>query len=314
MEKIDGPGGELRWSIEQRLEFIEFRLIWEGRINRSDIAKRFRVAVQQASTDLRLYEQIAPDNLAYDRLSRTFVPAATFKPRFLREFADRPLLQLAAIGAGLVDPAETWFEKLPSIGVAPVPQRHVPTIIIRWILEAIRKGSAIEIHYQSIKRPEAVRRTIVPHALGTDGDRWHVRAWCPTSLIFKDFVLSRIADVGPLSRSRIDPEADREWYDSVGFVLAPNPGLSEGSRRSISKEYDMVRGRLHFEVRVALAYYAMRRLNLDLAGLKPERQQLVLINASEVEAACKRSLEASLALIEAGRHEKPEPANPPRGA
>jgi hypothetical protein len=313
MKKDEAPPGKLRWNIEQRLEFIESRLIWEGRINRADIATRFRVKVQQASADLRRYEELAPDNLTYDRLSRTFVPAATFKPRFVREYADRPLLQLAAIGAKLVNPAETWFDKLPPLGVVPVPQRHVPTAIMRWILEAIRKGSAIEIHYQSIKRAEAVRRTIVPHALGSDGDRWHARAWCPTDRIFKDFVLSRIAEVGALTPSRIDPEADREWHDEIAFVLAPNPALSEGSRRSISKVYDMVRGRLHFEVRVALAYYAMRRLNLDLTGLKPERQQLVLTNAAEIDAACAQSRAASLALIAAGRHEKPEPNNPPRG-
>ena len=27
----------LRWGVEQRLEFIEFRLFWEGSINRRDI-------------------------------------------------------------------------------------------------------------------------------------------------------------------------------------------------------------------------------------------------------------------------------------
>ncbi len=33
------PGGEavLKWGVERRLEFIEFRLYWEGGVNRSDI-------------------------------------------------------------------------------------------------------------------------------------------------------------------------------------------------------------------------------------------------------------------------------------
>ena len=26
--------GKMRWSIEQRLEFIEFRLFWDGQFNR----------------------------------------------------------------------------------------------------------------------------------------------------------------------------------------------------------------------------------------------------------------------------------------
>ena len=29
----EAPG--LRWGVEQRLEFIEFRLLWEGGVNRS---------------------------------------------------------------------------------------------------------------------------------------------------------------------------------------------------------------------------------------------------------------------------------------
>ena len=29
------PARNLRWGVEQRLEFIEFRLFWEGGINRS---------------------------------------------------------------------------------------------------------------------------------------------------------------------------------------------------------------------------------------------------------------------------------------
>src|SRR5688572_10784717 len=103
MEEGDRAKQPLRWSIAQRLEFIEFRLVWEGRINRADVADRFGVTVQQASADLGLYEQLAPENLSYDRNAKTFVPAATFQPKFLKPVADRQLLQLAAIGGGLVD-------------------------------------------------------------------------------------------------------------------------------------------------------------------------------------------------------------------
>ena len=40
----------MRWGVEKRLEFIEFRLFWEGGINRADIMERFGVSVPQAST------------------------------------------------------------------------------------------------------------------------------------------------------------------------------------------------------------------------------------------------------------------------
>ena len=55
---------DLRWGVEQRLEFIEFRLFWEGGVNRSDITRYFGVSVPQASKDLSQYQAIAPDNIS----------------------------------------------------------------------------------------------------------------------------------------------------------------------------------------------------------------------------------------------------------
>ena len=31
------------WSVEQRLEFIEFRLFWEGHVNRIDVMQQFEL-------------------------------------------------------------------------------------------------------------------------------------------------------------------------------------------------------------------------------------------------------------------------------
>ena len=60
-------GDRVRWGIEQRLEFIEFRLFWEGAINRADIVDYFAVSVPQASKDLSLYQERAPGNMEYDK-------------------------------------------------------------------------------------------------------------------------------------------------------------------------------------------------------------------------------------------------------
>lgn len=293
MEEDNRPDQQLRWSIAQRLEFIEFRLVWEGRVNRADVAERFNVTVQQASGDLGLYEAQAPENMAYDRNAKRFVPAAGFRPRFLHEAANRHLLQLAAIGNGLVDPAETWFHELPPLGVVQIPQRSVSTMTMRWILEAIRTGSQLDIEYQSINRAESTTRTIEPHALGHDGARWHVRAYCVRNRDFRDFVLARIVGTRLLGLHVVDPEADREWFDEVDLVLAPNPELPESARRGLVREYGMARGRLRIPTRVALAFYLIQHLNLDLK-LPPKRQQLVLINMDEIDNACARAKQATL--------------------
>ena len=68
----------LRRGPEQRLEFIEFRLFWEGVVNRSDLVGRFGVSVPQASNDLTAYRQLAPENVIYDLSGKRYVPATTF--------------------------------------------------------------------------------------------------------------------------------------------------------------------------------------------------------------------------------------------
>lgn len=58
------------WGQERRLEFIDFRLLWEGRLNRADITEFFRISVPQASLDLAKYQEIAPGNMVYDRTQK----------------------------------------------------------------------------------------------------------------------------------------------------------------------------------------------------------------------------------------------------
>ena len=53
--------GSVRWGIERRLEFIEFRLFWDGHVNRSDLMAAFGISINQASADLNRYLGMAPD-------------------------------------------------------------------------------------------------------------------------------------------------------------------------------------------------------------------------------------------------------------
>ncbi|AOZ71231.1 hypothetical protein LPB142_17345 (plasmid) [Rhodobacter xanthinilyticus] len=47
--RVDNDKSELRWGVEQRLEFIEFRLFWEGHVNRSDLMDQFGVSVYRGT-------------------------------------------------------------------------------------------------------------------------------------------------------------------------------------------------------------------------------------------------------------------------
>src|SRR5579875_2745678 len=116
---------ELRWGVEQRLEFIEFRLFWEGGLNRADITRYFGVSVPQASKDLSQYQELAPDNLVYDRSEKRYFAAKTFTPRFLKPDPDRYLSQLRLIADGAVSREKSWVARPPSFETLPMPHRHV---------------------------------------------------------------------------------------------------------------------------------------------------------------------------------------------
>src|SRR5258708_2320071 len=100
--------GAMRWGVEKRLEFIEFRLFWEGGINRADIMGTFGISVPQASKDLSLYEEKAPGNLIYDRSEKRYFAAPDFRPAFLKPEADLYLTQLRSGADRTASPGETW--------------------------------------------------------------------------------------------------------------------------------------------------------------------------------------------------------------
>lgn len=69
----------MRWSVERRLEFVEFRLFWEGRINRSDVMELFGVSAPQASADLKRYQELAPGNMQYSTQRKCYLSTESFQ-------------------------------------------------------------------------------------------------------------------------------------------------------------------------------------------------------------------------------------------
>lgn len=277
-------GAGLRWGVEQRLEFIEFRLLWEGGVNRSDIIEMFNVSVPQASKDLTLYQERAPDNLTYDKSAKRYVAGEHFVPQFLKPDPDRYLNQLRSIADGTLDRSHAWIGHFPAFDAVPTPARGLKTETLRAILSAIRGSEAIEVNYQSLSRPEPRWRWIAPHAIGFDGFRWHVRAFCEIDHAFKDFVLSRIIKSRGARPSGVKLEDDVDWRELVTLEIGPHPELSETQQKVIGLDYGMRGGKAKITVRKALLYYALKRLGLDTdpSARRPQDQQIVLLNANEL--------------------------------
>ena len=278
---------DLRWGVERRLEFIEFRLFWEGYVNRGDLIDVFGISVQQASTDLNRYLGLAPENMAYDKSAKAYVRGSDFAPLFLKPDASRYLAQLRSVADGILDRTDAWIGSLPEFDATPTPVRGVDDKTLRMVVAAIRRAEAIEIKYQSLSRPEPRWRWIAPHAIGFDGFRWHARAFCEVDQVFKDFVLSRITDTCGTRPRACDPADDTDWHEHVVLEIGPHPGLSDTQQKVIALDYGMRAGKAKLKVRCAFLYYALKRLGLDTdpAARRPQDQQIVLLNTELLKKA-----------------------------
>ncbi|MBN2760034.1 MAG: hypothetical protein JXQ79_06015 [Rhodobacteraceae bacterium] len=65
-----------------RLMWIDDLIDNEGQINRGDVARGFRISVQQASHDLALYRELNPRRIGYDRSNKIYTQIEGSKPLF----------------------------------------------------------------------------------------------------------------------------------------------------------------------------------------------------------------------------------------
>ncbi len=274
-----------RWGQDRRLAFIDFRLRWDGRINRSDLTDYFGISVPQASLDIARYIELAPQNLSYDRSSRVYLATEAFRPLSNENQPQRYLNDLLASTTGVIEPEASYIGWRPSVDSVPQPGREVQAETLAALLKAIREEKGLNVVYQSMSRLEPAARVISPHAMAYDGFRWHVRAFCHSRSRFLDFVLGRIVEVASLEEVGAVVSEDIEWQTMLTLVLAPHPDLTAGKRRAIELDYGMTDGEGKLTCRQALLSYTLKRLGLNgPLSQSPEAQQIVLKNKAELES------------------------------
>lgn len=239
----------------ERLRFIDRELFWEARINRADLIAAFKISPAQAALDFKAYLDLSGGErggVGYDTRAKCYVALERFRPHFGTPDARATLESLGTGG-------DTMTAQLPRLA------RPIDAATAARVRRAARDGERLDILYQSFTRPEAARRSIAPARLVSDGERWHVRAWCFRESAWRDFVLARILDVGRTSAraGRLPP--DIEWNTTIELVLAPARHLSKGQRQSVAREFDMTNGRLVVTMPKALRIYAIRHWGLDRA-------------------------------------------------
>ncbi len=277
----DRPNKVNPWGQERRLEFIEFRLMWDGKINRGELAEFFGISIQQASLDFAKYMVLAEENMEYDRSEKVYRAGSNFSPRLLSQGTQVYLNQLASLTTSTLQSSSSFIGWRPPCDVVSLPTRRVRRDVLRAVLWSIRDNSELEVTYQSMRRPAATRRWIAPHALAFDGARWHARAWCHDRNEFRDFVLTRIQEVHGRRTSEFDPLKDSDWNTFVVVEIEPRPDLTVAQRDSVITDYGMENGKLRATIRRALVQYFVRHLHIDGPGATG--QPIVWANREELK-------------------------------
>ncbi len=279
------PQTASKWSLERRLQFIDFRLRWEGRLNRRDLIEYFAISVPQASMDIAKYTELAPDNLTYDLSSRSYLATPAFRPMYTRSHSRRYLTELWATRSGLMEPRTSFLGEGIPVSFAPAPERSIPDETVHLLVMAIKEKRKILVKYQSMGSIEPIDRELSPHALGHDGFRWHARAYCHTKGRFRDFVIARMLTIEKGTLSDLDVSLDRLWHNVITLVIVPNPRLSEAKKRVLELDYGMSDGRVELQCRQAFLFYTLKRLGLSTkeGGDSPEAQQICLHNRDEIQ-------------------------------
>ena len=276
--------GSVKWSQERRLQFIDFRLQWEGRINRRDVTEFFKISVPQASSDISRYAELAPTNIHYDGSSRTYVTTSEFSPLFESTGARQYLSQLLALERQIVSSDQVFLGFRPQVASIPLPSRTIEPRTLRLMLRAIAERATLQVRYQSITRDEEQHRDISPHAFGYDGLRWHVRAYCHLRGGFRDFVFGRILSARQSHATNVDPADDSEWNTPVDLVLTPDKSLSPEQRKGVEIDHGMKNGTVTITCRQAMLFYTLRALNFEANGSpRKGEHQLVIANLAVIK-------------------------------
>ena len=249
------------------MKFLDGLLFWEGRVNRRDLIDAFRVSQPQAALDLKSYlGSLSPGQVIYDTRLKRYEATSAFRPIY---------------GEPDINP---WLDRSRQAGmpveILPTLDRPLDSNLMAKLYRAVRDRAEVVIDYQTMGRQEAERRPITPTAFVSDGQRWHVRAYCHLREAYRDFVLSRMS-----FRERLTVEPgftpplpiDLDWNTWVTLRLAPSVHLQESQKRAVCWDYGLIDEHLTVQVRRALEFYAMRRWGLD----RPDSRLMV---ASRLEA------------------------------
>jgi predicted DNA-binding transcriptional regulator YafY len=245
----------------ERLNYIDFRVYFTGRIGRADLTERFGISDAAATRDLAIYRDEVPGNIEMDHVTKSYRITDSFKPFYISEIDSKSILRALVHGIGDdfgVPPAPLVQCELPT-------RLHAPDIkILAVVSRAIHGQRVLEVDYLSASGGQGTRE-LVPFALVGNGLRWHVRAYDRRRDRFGDFIINRIRSAraleGAESLARERKDHDDEWNRMVNLEIVPHPDYEQ--KAMIEAEYGMEDGVIRHKARGAMVGYILRLWNVD---------------------------------------------------
>ncbi len=272
---------EMNQVQKERLSHIDFRLMFLGVMQRSDLIQQFGMKEASATRDIALYRKLAEENITYNTQQRRYF----YHPDFIPLFDYTAERALAALSSGFGDNyvGTKGNSMLPC--ETPTQLNTTQLITLALLTRAIHQNKVVKIKYHSLSSGASIRE-IVPFALVDNGLRWHIRAFDRKQLRFADFVVNRISNAKSITsiiEAHETKEDDNQWNRIVELEIVPHPSLKHP--QTIAMDYAMQGNKnnkhLNINVRAAVAGYLLRLWNIDCSqkhSLKGNEYHLWLKN------------------------------------
>lgn len=266
-----------KWSVEQRLAYIDFRLKWYGKLNRTDLTGHFKISVPQASLDIAHYTALAPMNIEYDRRAKTYIRKDSFTEYYPESSSAKTFLSELQTSAELSPSLQLMCSTIPTF------ERSVDDSITSKIVSAIENKQTVQIKYQSMTSAEPSIRLIFPTKLVFTGSRWHVRAFCFKRKCYLDFLLARILSVSLAKNFNNVIPKDTDWETVLTLIIEPAKNLTTSQKAIIEYDYGMHNHTLKMKCRKAFLFYLLKKYRFLNPWKNPEQQEIELKNINEIK-------------------------------
>jgi len=273
---------EISKQVLTRFKVIEHMVYWEGGVNATRLSNYFGVGVNVITSVLAKYRQIHPDNIHFDGKDpeKICVPTKMFEAHYISTSWDDYVSTVLVNNANYINKtygADSFLSTLPSLQ-KPKPE------VTRVLLKAIRTGRKITLKYKSRSTPEGSKREIAPHALASDGLRWHCRAYCHKRQRFSDFNLGRMEAVELLNKSEINHKEDTAWSTFVNVEIGPHPDLNQAEQQLVLNDFNYDKP-FAMPIRGALVDYTLQfyRIAKSVEESNKRATPLVVLNLEDLK-------------------------------